>query len=80
MLSVISQTTTSLFNVFCPHSHVFLEISYKVTHPKTTPSQTHLIVDMKWATEKKMCVFLQPCSLMPKWHHDPSHSDVILFV
>ncbi|AES88048.1 hypothetical protein MTR_4g043740 [Medicago truncatula] len=37
------QTNTSLFTVFCPHSHAFRETSQKVTHLKIALSQARFV-------------------------------------
>ncbi|AES71079.1 hypothetical protein MTR_3g069850 [Medicago truncatula] len=61
------QTNTSLFGVFCPHSHACRKTSRQVTHPKIAPSQARLTVEFLWN---------DPIPARPQ---DPSHSDVIQF-
>jgi len=39
------QTNTSLFSIFCLHSHASREISHKVTHPKIVHNQALLTVE-----------------------------------
>lgn len=39
---LILQINSSLFSVFCPHTHVISETSQKITHLNTTSSQTRL--------------------------------------
>jgi len=53
------QTSTSLFNVFCPIPHTFQETSHKVTHPKIAPSQACLTVEFLWFRLSKIrCIML----------------------
>ncbi|KEH17359.1 hypothetical protein MTR_0020s0050 [Medicago truncatula] len=53
------QTNTSLFSMFCPHSHAYRETSRYVTHPKIAPSQARLTVEFLWnELPKRRCILL----------------------
>jgi len=52
-------TKCSLFNVFCPHSHVFWKTFQKVICPKIDTSQVHLTVEFLWfGLPKRRCILL----------------------
>ena len=53
------QTNTSLFSMCCHHSHAFWKTFQRVTHPKITPSPTHLIMEfLSNGLTKRRCILL----------------------
>lgn len=55
---LIPQTNTSLFIMFCPHSHDFQETSQKITHSNTTSSQASLTMEFLFIRLPKICILL----------------------